>query len=65
MYRIPGHCGFNAQEQWKSFGDLVKWVRGGVKPEGDTVLGDLHDAGRTFTNPLRPNDPGTIRIAKQ
>lgn len=59
-YRIPGHCGFNAQEQARSFDDLVKWVREGVKPAGDNIMGDLRDAGRTFTNPLRPNDPGTL-----
>ena len=62
VYRIPGHCGFNAGEQWQSFSDLVRWVRDGIKPEGDNVLDDLGDAGRTFTNPLRPNDPGTVRI---
>jgi pimeloyl-ACP methyl ester carboxylesterase len=62
VYRIPGHCGFNVQEQWKAFGDLVKWVRDAVKPEGDNVLDDLRDAGRTFTSPLRANDPGTVRM---
>jgi pimeloyl-ACP methyl ester carboxylesterase len=62
IYRIPGHCGFNAEEQARSFDDLVKWVRQGVKPEGDNIMGDLTDAGRRFTSPLRPNDPGTIRI---
>jgi pimeloyl-ACP methyl ester carboxylesterase len=62
-YRIPGHCGFNAQEQARSFDDLVKWVREGVKPAGDNIFGDLRDAGRVFTNPLRPNDPGTIGMA--
>ncbi len=61
-YRIPGHCGFNAEEQARSFDDLVKWVRQGVKPEGDDIMGDLTDAGRKFTSPLRPEDPGTIRI---
>jgi hypothetical protein len=62
VYRIAGHCMFNAQEQWQAFGDLVKWVRDGVKPDGDSVFGDLSDAGRKFTNPLRPNDPGTTKI---
>jgi len=62
LYRIPGHCQFTADEQATSFDDLVKWVRDGVKPAGDNVFGDLRDAGRTFTNPLRPNDPGTLDI---
>jgi hypothetical protein len=62
LYRIPGHCQFTPEEQAKSFDDLVNWVRDGVKPAGDNVFGDLRDAGRTFTNPLRPNDPGTLDI---
>jgi hypothetical protein len=62
-YRIAGHCGFNADEQARSFDDLVKWVRQGVKPAGDNIMGDLSDAGRQFTKPLRESDPGTIRIA--
>ena len=65
VYRVPGHCGFSVPEQAKAFDDLVKWVRDGVKPEGDNVMGDLSDAGKKFTNPLRPNDPGTIRIPRQ
>jgi dienelactone hydrolase len=62
IYRIAGHCGFNAAEQARSFDDLVNWVRNGVKPAGDQIMGDLSDAGRQFTSPLRENDPGTIRI---
>jgi pimeloyl-ACP methyl ester carboxylesterase len=62
MYRIPGHCGFSTAEQGKAFDDLVKWVREGARPEGDNVFGDLRDAGRRFTNPLRPDDPGTIVV---
>lgn len=65
VYRVPGHCGFSVPEQALAFDDLVKWVREGVKPDGDDVIGDLTDAGKKFTNPLRPNDPGTIRISKQ
>ncbi len=63
-YRIAGHCRFNAEEQARSFDDLVKWVRQGTKPGGDNIMGDLTDAGRLFTSPLRENDPGTIRIPK-
>jgi fermentation-respiration switch protein FrsA (DUF1100 family) len=62
VYRIAGHCGFSVPEQTRAFDDLVKWVREGTKPAGDTVFGDLSDAGRTFTTPLRPGDPGGIRM---
>jgi pimeloyl-ACP methyl ester carboxylesterase len=65
VYRIPGHCAFSVPEQVRAFDDLVRWVRDGVKPEGDNVFGDLTDAGKKFTNPLRPNDPGTVRIPRQ
>jgi pimeloyl-ACP methyl ester carboxylesterase len=65
IYRIPGHCGFSVAEQSKAFDDLVKWVREGARPEGDNIFGDLSDAGKKFTSPLRPNDPGTIRVSKQ
>jgi hypothetical protein len=34
-----------------------------AKPEGDDVLGDLTNAGMKFTNPLRPGDPGTLRVS--
>jgi len=63
VYRIAGHCGFSQPEMIKSFDDLTKWVKQGTKPEGDDVYGDLRNAGTTFTDPLRPNDPGGIRIA--
>jgi acetyl esterase/lipase len=63
VYRIAGHCGFSQPEMVKSFDDLVTWVHKGTKPEGDEVSGDLRNAGLTFTNPLRPSDPGTLRMA--
>jgi len=63
IYRIAGHCGFNAAEQARSFDDLVAWVRNGVKPKGDDIMSDLHDAGRTFTSPLRDGDPGALTVA--
>jgi hypothetical protein len=65
LYRIAGHCQFSPAEQIRAFDDLVKWVRQGVKPEGDEVDGDLSDAGRKFTDPLRPNDPGHKEIEKE
>ena len=58
LYRIGAHCQFSQPEQIRAFDDLVAWVRQGTKPAGDEVLGDLSDAGRTFTDALRPNDPG-------
>jgi hypothetical protein len=62
IYRIAGHCGFSVPEQSQAFDDLVRWVRDGVRPDGDDVSGDFRDAGRRFTNPLRDGDPGTISI---
>lgn len=63
VMRIPGHCGFSQPEQTRAFDDLIRWAREGAKPEGDEVLGDLSNAGLTFTSPLRPNDPGGVRMA--
>jgi hypothetical protein len=63
LMRIPGHCQFSEPEQAAAFDALVAWVREGTRPEGDDVLGDLSDAGRRFTNPLRPGDPGTIEVS--
>jgi hypothetical protein len=62
IYRIPGHCGFSQAEMIKSFDDLVRWVREGAAPAGDEVLGDLTNAGMQFTDPLRPTDPGGLRV---
>jgi dienelactone hydrolase len=62
LYRIGAHCQFSQPEMIQAFDDLVKWVREGVKPAGDDVLGDLSDAGRKFTSPLRPNDPGGLTV---
>lgn len=62
IYRITGHCGFSQPEMVKAFDDLTAWVHKGTRPEGDDVSGDLSNAGLKFTDPLRPNDPGNIRI---
>jgi hypothetical protein len=62
VYRIPGHCGFSQSEMTAAFDDLVNWVHQGVKPAGDEVEGDLSNAGLKFTQPLRPNDPGGLRV---
>ncbi|MEX0782965.1 MAG: hypothetical protein WD557_09965 [Dehalococcoidia bacterium] len=57
--RSGGHCKFSEAELQTAWDDLVAWVRDGDKPAGEDLLGDLSDAGREFTNPLRPDDPGT------
>ena len=64
VYRIGAHCQFSQPEMIRAFDDLVTWVREGVKPHGDNVDGDLRDAGRTFTDPLRPNDPGGVTVKR-
>jgi dienelactone hydrolase len=64
IYRIAGHCGFNAEEEARAFEDLAAWVHGGPKPDGDNVMGDLRDAGKKFTNPLRQGDPGHLSVTK-
>ena len=64
IYRIAGHCGFSQSEMTRAFDDLTAWVHKGTKPEGDEVYGDLSNAGTKFTDPLRPNDPGGIRVSK-
>ena len=63
IVRSPGHCNFSASEQADAFDALVAWARNGKHPDGDNVLGDLTDAGTKFTTPLRPGDPGMIRVS--
>lgn len=62
VYRIAGHCQFSPTEEARAFEDLAGWVRGGARPQGDDLMGDLRDAGRTFTAPLRPGDPGHLDV---
>jgi hypothetical protein len=62
IYRIAGHCGFNQAEMIAAFDDLTTWVHKGTKPAGDEVYGDLTNAGMKFTDPLRPSDPGGVRV---
>ncbi len=57
--RSGGHCKFSEAELQTAWADLVAWVEDGEQPEGEDLLGDLSDAGRAFTNPLREDDPGT------
>ena len=56
--RRPGHCAITAAERERGFADLVAWVEQGTKPAGEDLLGDLMNAGRDFTVPLSPDDPG-------
>ena len=56
--RSGGHCQFSPQEETQAWDDLVAWVEKGNKPAGDNIMGNLSDAGRQFTNPIRPGDPG-------
>jgi pimeloyl-ACP methyl ester carboxylesterase len=56
--RSYGHCKFSDQEWQTAFHDLVTWVEEGKRPAGEDLSGDLTDAGKAFTNPVRANDPG-------
>lgn len=58
IIRDGGHCEFSEQELTRAWNDLTLWVTAGTRPGGDDVLGDLSDAGRAFTDPIRPGDPG-------
>lgn len=58
--RAGGHCKFSEHELTVAFEDLVAWVEDGAKPKGEDLMGDLTDAGREFTNPLRAGDPGRM-----
>jgi pimeloyl-ACP methyl ester carboxylesterase len=58
--RRAGHCTFSQDERIAAFEDLVKWVEQGQKPAGDNILSDLRDAGRAFTTPPLPDDPGGV-----
>lgn len=62
IYRIPAHCAFSDTEVISAFDAMVAWSKGGAKPAGDDVLADLSDAGKQFTTPLRPGDPGTKNV---
>ena len=58
--RAGGHCKFSEQELTSAFQDLVAWVKDGKKPKGEDLSGNLMNAGREFTNPTRPGDPGGV-----
>ena len=56
--RDVGHCTFSPKEWVTTFTDLVKWVEGGTKPDGDDVLDPAKvaapDYGCKFTDPTYP-----------
>lgn len=58
--RRAGHCMFSDAERNRAFEDLVGWVERGEKPAGEDLHGDLTNVGLQFTNPLEPDDPGTV-----
>jgi pimeloyl-ACP methyl ester carboxylesterase len=47
-YRDHNHCGFDVREEAAAFGDLVNWVRNGVKPAGDDILNPAAVSQTTF-----------------
>jgi dienelactone hydrolase len=55
------HCDFSLLERNRAFDDLIHWVKNGVKPEGEDLLGSLENAGIQFTDPLRADDPGQLQ----
>ncbi|MCK9517507.1 MAG: alpha/beta hydrolase [Dehalococcoidia bacterium] len=57
--RAPGHCQFSDEELLTAWSDLQAWVEDGERPRGDDFSDSLADAGREWTVPLRPGDPGT------
>jgi pimeloyl-ACP methyl ester carboxylesterase len=57
--RASGHCQFSDDELTTAFDDLVAWVEEGVRPAGDDFSGNLAEIGTSFTDPIRPADPGT------
>ncbi len=61
LIRASSHCEFSDEEVARAWDDLVAWVEGGARPAGDDVSGDLSDSGKAFTDPPRPNDPGTTK----
>ncbi len=58
--RRAGHCMFSESERIRAFEDLVAWVERGSRPAGDDLGASLQDAGRTWTNPIEPDDPGGV-----
>lgn len=58
--RGRGHCEFAAAEVSTAFGDLVKWVVQGVKPEGDDLLDPATVAAPDFGCKFTPATHGPL-----
>jgi len=62
--RDYGHCSFTGPELATAFGDLVRWVEAGVKPDGDDVLDAATVAspnfGCRFTDKVSPRQWNTV-----
>ena len=55
--RWPGHCAFDGQVREQAFDDLVAWVEGGARPDGDDVLApDVSTLGLRWTPLRHPED---------
>src|SRR2546426_2240929 len=60
--RWPGHCAFDGEVREQAFDDLVAWVEGGARPDGDDVLAaDMSTLGLRRTSALHPEDPARRR----
>ena len=60
--RWPGHCAFDGDVREQAFDDLVAWVEGGARPDGDDVLApDVSTLGLGRTPILHPEDPARRR----
>ena len=62
IIRLAATVGYSDAEIKTAMHNLVNWVRYGVKPEGDNVLGDLSDAGEKSRTLYDPGNSGTIRV---
>ena len=58
VVRGAGHCAFDGETREQAFDDLVAWIEGGARPEGEDVLApDLSRIGVKWTPILHPQDP--------
>lgn len=56
--RWPGHCTFTGEVREQAFDDLVRWIEGGIQPDGDDVLAsDVSQIGLRWTPLLHVEDP--------
>jgi pimeloyl-ACP methyl ester carboxylesterase len=55
--RRAGHCEFTTAEFTRALFDLAAWARGGERPPGEDLSGDLSAAGVAFTTTFDADDP--------